>query len=129
MNRLKQKKDSLKKHIEHETRNRKVGLNIFRIRYSGLRQHKPMSSFENDLLTAKLNGTDIGDINHNRIFAKDFDTAIYEQMKVDIKKHLNISLEATDQKRPVGMVMTPSKRTGRIHALIVPENSQKLKID
>ena len=70
MNKQKEKKDLIRKHIEHEARNRKVGLNIFRIRYSGLRQHKPRSSFENDLLMAKLNGTDIGDINHSRFFEK-----------------------------------------------------------
>ena len=128
INKQKEKKKLLKQHLEYEARNRKVGLNIFRLRYSGLRQHKPRSSFENDLLTAKLNGTDVGDINHSRFFVKDLDTAIYEQMKEDIKKHLGKKLTATERKRPVGMVMdkmTPSKRTGQIHALIVPvpENS------
>ena len=75
-----------------------------------------------------MNGTDTGDINNSRFFAKDLDTAIYEQMKEDMKNKLGASLEATGHKRPVGMVMdkmTPSKRTGQIHALIVPvpENS------
>ena len=44
-------------------------------------------------------------------------------MKEDMQNKLGASLEATGHKRPVGMVMdkmTPSKRTGQIHALIVP---------
>ena len=43
------------------------------------------------------------------------------------RKNMNIVLDATDNKRPAGIVfdkMTPNKRTGQIHGLIfpVPEN-------
>ena len=44
-------------------------------------------------------------------------------MKVNIKTQLETKLNATQEKRPLGMVfdkMTPSKQTGQIHALVVP---------
>ena len=108
---------------DRESRNRKVGLNLFRIRYSGLQQHRPISSFEEDILTAKLNGTDVGDLNHSRHFAKEIDTAVFETMKEDIKEALATTLDATNQKRPLGLLfdkMTPSKETGQIHAIVIP---------
>ena len=35
------------------SRNRKIGLNLFRIRYSDMKQHLPRSAFEDKVLTAK----------------------------------------------------------------------------
>ena len=75
----------LNKCLDYNTRNRKVGLNLIRLIYTGLRQNKPRSSF--DILTAKLNRRDTGDINHSRFFVKNLDT------------------DTTYQKKPVGMVM------------------------
>ena len=80
------------------------------------------------MLTAKLNGTDVGNLNHSEKFAKSLDQAIYETMKDDLKCALEYILPSTNHKRPLGMVMdkmTPSKSTGQIHAIIlpVPENS------
>ena len=80
------------------------------------------------MLTAKLNGTDVGNLNHSEKFAKSLDQAIYETMKDDLKCALESILPSTNHKRPLGMVMdkmTPSKSTGQIHAIIlpVPENS------
>ena len=49
-------------------------------------------------------------------------------MKEDIKEALAFNLDATKDKRPLGLLfdkMTPSKETGQIHAIVipVPENS------
>ena len=112
---------------ERSSRINRVGLNIFRTRYNGIMQAKSLGDFEEDILKGKMNGEDLGDINHSRKFAKELDTAIYDTMKDDIKYNVNQILAATNQKRPFGLVfdkMTPNKTTGQIHGIIlpVPEN-------
>ena len=72
---------------------------------------------------ARQNVDNICDINHSRIYAKYLDKAIYKTMKYDIQDNMNCLLDATQSKRPAGLVMdkmTPNKRTGQIHALIIP---------
>ena len=106
-----------------QSRSKKIGLNLFRLRYTGIKQAKPMSNFTDDVLTAKLNGTDVGNINHSTFFVKDLDNSIYETMKDDLRVALETVVPCTNQKRPLVMVMdkmTPSKRTGQVHAIIVP---------
>ena len=75
-----------------------------------------------------MNGTDVGDLNHSRMFAKEIDVALFETMKDDLKEALTTKLDATNDKRPLGLLfdkMTPAKETGQIHAIVipVPENS------
>lgn len=106
-----------------QSRSKKIGLNIFRLKYSGIKQTKPMSTFSDDVLTAKLNGTDVGNINHSPSFVKHIDNSIYETMKDNLSVALETVLPCTNQKRPLGMVMdkmTLAKRTGQVHAIIVP---------
>ena len=106
-----------------KSRQEKVGLNIFRIRYNAIKQGKSLQTFESDITQAHLNGVDVGDINHSRRFAAGLDKAIYETMKDDLQKNMNTVLDATNNKRPAGIVfdkMTPNKRTGQIHGLIIP---------
>ena len=70
-----------------------------------------------------MNGVDVGDINSSRFFAKDIDTALFETMKDDLKEALTTKLEATNEKRPLGLIfdkMTPAKETGQIHAVVIP---------
>ena len=110
-----------------KTREKTVGMNVFRERYLGIMQSKIRLDFEEDMLRAKLNGADVGDINHSDDFAKKLDVAIYTEMKANMKEVLETKLEATDEKRPAGMMMdkmTPSKRTGQMHGVVilVPEN-------
>ena len=79
-----------------------------------------------------MNGEDIGDINHSRFFAKDLDIAIYKTMKNNIQENMNVLLDSTLQKRPAGLVMdkmTPNKRTGQIHAVIIPVPENPLTKD
>ena len=104
-------------------RNKVIGLNLFRIRYSGIKQHQPRTAFEDNVLTAKLNGVDVGDINNSRFFAKDIDVALFDTMKDSLKEALGTELEASGELRPVGLLfdkMTPSKETGQVHAIIIP---------
>ena len=71
----------------------------------------------------KMNGVDLGDINHSRKFAKELDQAIYETMKTDIKEKVERELDATNIKRPFGLIfdkMTPNKTTGQITGVIIP---------
>ena len=46
-----------------------------------------------DVLTAKLNGTDVGNINNSKLYAKHIDTALIETMQDDIKEDLEAKLE------------------------------------
>ena len=110
-----------------QSRNEKIGLNLFNLRYTGIMHFKSYRNFEEDVLTANLNGTDTGDINNGRHFAKALTECIVSVMKEQIAQNISQPLDATGLKRPVGMVcdkITPNKRTGHITALIlpVPEN-------
>ena len=117
---------------KRSSRIRMIGLNVFRTRYNGILQARSRIDFETDILKGKMNGEDLGDINHSRRFAKDLDDAIYETMKADIKHNVNKKLSATNQKRPFGLVfdkMTPNKTTGQIHGVIVPVPENPLTQD
>ena len=117
-----------KKEFEiRQARNVIIGLILFNLRYTGIMHCKSYLNFEDDVLTAHLNGADTGDINNSREFAKDLTACIVSVMKEQLAQHISKPLDATGMKRPVGMVsdkITPNKRTGHITALIlpVPEN-------
>ena len=60
------------------------------------------------------------------------DDAIFETMKSDMSFDMNMKLDVTKQKRPVGLVfdkMTPLKRTGQITAVVVPVPENPLTQD
>ena len=106
----------------------KAGMNVFLERYQGIRQSKSRLNFEEDMLRAKLTGTDVGDQQHTRIFAKKLDEALYSEMKDRLRDGMNVELDGTGRKRPAGLLMdkmTPLKRTGQMHAVVIPlvENS------
>ena len=63
----------MKVQIAKKTREETVGMNMFRNRYLGIKQSKSRVDFEEDMLKAKLNGEDVGNINHSRKFAKKLD--------------------------------------------------------
>ena len=84
-------------------------------------------SFEDSVLVSNLNGLDTGDINNSRQLAKDLTEGINEAMDEKLRDAFSKPLEATEQKRQVGIVsdkITPNKRTGHIMDAIlpVPEN-------
>ena len=128
-NQKKEVRDNKMKVIKTKKNREKTdGMNVFRNRYLGIKQSKSRVDFEEDMLKAKLNGEDVGDMNHSRKFAKQLDDAIYSEMKENMKEKMNEKLDATEKKRPAGLMMdkmTPSKRTGQMHAVVipVPENS------
>ena len=64
-----------------QSRSKIVGLNVFRLRYNGIKQHESRATFIEDIFTAKLIGTDVGNINHSGDFARELDKSIYETMK------------------------------------------------
>ena len=115
------------KESEKRLRTHEVGLNIFRLRYYQIQHGLSYLSFEEMILTAQLNKTDIGDVNHSRKMATKIDKNLTEVMKDDFKRALETKLEGTGQLRPLGFAMdkmTPNKQTGQVHAMItpVPEN-------
>jgi hypothetical protein len=106
-----------------------AGMNLFRIRYNEIMQGNSYNSFESDILTAKLNKCEVGDVNHSRMFARALTKDIAAIKDIDLKQALSRKLDCTNQRPPVGMVMdtmTPNKRTGQIHAIIVPVPSNPL---
>ena len=70
-----------------------------------------------------MNGEQLGDINHSRIFAKNLDDAIFETMKSDMSSHMNMKLDATKHKRPVGMVFDKTLQTTSIKATFRPPSN------
>ena len=64
------------------------------------------NSFESDVLVAKLNKCEIGDVNHSRIFARALTKDIAATMDVDLEQALSRKLDCTNQLPPVGMVIT-----------------------
>ena len=88
----------------------------------------PYHQFESDVLLLKLNGGDIGDINHSRKLTKKIDEALYKFIKKCMIENLDEQLTSTGDRRPVGFVvmdkMSPNKRTGQVHGIItpIPEN-------
>lgn len=62
------------------------------------------------MLRSKLNGVDVGDTNYSREFAKRIDDNVYEIMKKDIRKNMNIKLDAIDKKRQAGLMMDKMPR-------------------
>ena len=110
-----------------QSRNEKIGHNLFKIRYNGIMHGSSYLNFEEDVLTAHLTGADTGDINNGCDFARDLTENIVGVMKKKLAHEISKPLDATKKKRPVGFVadkITPNKRTGHIAALIlpVPEN-------
>ena len=118
---LKDSKDAnLKKALD---RTKVVGMNVFRERYSGIKQSKSRLDFEEDMLRAKMCGTDVGDLNHSNDFAKKLDVAIYSELKENMKESMQTVLDATGKIRPAGLMMdkmTPRKRTGQMHSSVIP---------
>ena len=105
---------------------------MFRTRYNGIKQARSRTVFEEDILKGKLNGEDLGAINHSREFAKNLDQAIFETMRDDIKMKVESNLDSTNVARPFGLVfdkMTPNKATGQIHGVIVPVPENPLSQD
>ena len=108
---LRHLKERIKQHINRKThkqkkeikqaklridKKRKVrsqigGRNVFRNRYQGIKQSKSRLDFEEDMLRAKLNGEDVGDLNHSREFAKKLDGAIYDEMKARMAKNMELN--------------------------------------
>ena len=108
---------------EEQSRNEKIGLNLFNLRYTGIMQGSSYLYFEDDVYTANINGTDTGNINNSRHFAKSLTECTFSVIKGMIAQNLGKLLDATNKLRPVGMVadkITPNKRTGHIIALIIP---------
>ena len=98
-----------------QSRNEKIGSFLFNIRYNGILHGSSYLNFEEDVLTHNLNGVDTGDINNCRNFARDLTGNIVSVLKERISQNISTPLEATNKKRPVGLVadkITPNKRTG-----------------
>ena len=121
-----------KRDEDRNSRLKTVGLNIFRTRYCGIKQARSRSDFEQDILKGKMNGEDLGNINHSRMFAKTLDEAIFKTMRDDIRVKVKTNLDATGATRPFGLVfdkMTPNKTTGQIHGVILPVPENPLSQD
>ena len=69
-----------------QRRDKPAGMIVFRERYAGIKQSKSYLDFEEDMLKAKLNGVDVGDLNHSRKFVKKLDDSIYTEIKHNMKK-------------------------------------------
>ena len=56
----------------------------------------------------------------------------YNVLKDDMRRSMSIKLDATDRRRPAGLMMdkmTPNKRTGQMHAVDIPISKNPLSQD
>ena len=81
---LKQKASDYEQEEERLSRAYKIGMNVGRIRYSGIKQRRSYLDFEKDLLLTHLNKTDVGDINNS----SDFGKTLTDDIDVVIKKKI-----------------------------------------
>ena len=112
-----------KMEAEKQSRNHNIGLALGRIRYNDIKHGNSYLSFEDSVVTANLNGTDTGDINNSRQFAKDLTVSIKKVMDEKLRDAISVKLKSTGQKRQIGVIsdkITPNKRTGHIMGAIVP---------
>ena len=71
-------------------------MNLFRIRYNEIMQGNSYNSFESDILAAKLNKCEVGDVNHSRMFARALTKDIAAIMDIDLKQALSRKLDDTE---------------------------------
>ena len=89
------KKENEQKQLRNET----IGLCLFRLRYTGIKHCNSYLNFEDDVLTAHLNGNDTGDINNSCDFARDLTKCIVSVLKENIAEHISKPLDATPKKK------------------------------
>ena len=102
---MKMSKDLSKKHIYYEknkVNNTKFGMG--RVRQFCLNEKNKCSfvKYESDCLVSALNGEDIGNINHSRMFAKEVFKEIAVSNQADLKTHFRTPMACTCQILPVG---------------------------
>ena len=120
---MEKKEKDLKEMKLKQNRNHEIGLNLFRLRYNAIMQGDSYLNFEKAILTANLNKVDTGDINNTANFGRELTKHIKKAMERKLIENLSFTLDATNDRRPVGIVadkITPNKRTGHIIGLIVP---------
>lgn len=72
-----------------------VGMRIGRICYNLNKKGRPDTDFENEMLMHSLNGVDVGDINHSRLFPSKFIKYLSETVQSKVKVFLNSRLPQT----------------------------------
>jgi hypothetical protein len=115
-----------------EVREEKIGITLGRFVYSNARKGRPYTDYEDDILLAHINKTDVGNANHSREFARLLVDSIHEEMFHGLKNYVSSPLQLTERLPPVAVItdkVTIQHRTCQLHGLIlvVPDSPNLLQ--
>lgn len=91
------------KHCVRETRCHSIGMRITRICYAGYKSGMSARDYEKEILKAKLNGLDVGDINHSKEFYSNFRSFVASEVRNCLKSYFISRLQPTGFLPPVNV--------------------------
>ena len=91
------------KHCVRETRCHSIGMRIARICYAGYKSGMSARDYEKEILKAKLNGLDVGDINHSKEFYSNFRSFVASEVRNCLKSYFISRLQPTGFLPPVNV--------------------------
>lgn len=86
-----------------ETRGHAIGMRIARICYAGYQSGMSSRGYEKEILKAKLNGLDIGDINHSKEFYSNFRHFVANEVTHCLSSYFTSPLQQTGFLPPVNV--------------------------
>lgn len=115
-----------------ETRCHAIGMRIARICYAGYQSGRSSRGYEREILKAKLNGLDIGDINHSKEFYTNFRHFVENEATHCLSSYFTSRLQQTGFLPPVNVQAdkgTNCHRTRQFTSVItvVPDSKELLK--
>ena len=99
-----------------------IGLIVGTQAYKLLKQCRPYSDFETDMMLLANARVNVGNINHSRKFPSALRPTFAEVMDIRLKNYLSTPLAATSTEPPIGIVadkLTTRRRTGQMFAGII----------
>ena len=86
-----------------ETRSHSIGMQIAQICYAGYKTGMSGREYEKEILKAKLNGLDVGDINHSKEFYFNFRSYVASEVRNCLKTYFTSRLQPTGFLPPVNV--------------------------
>ena len=92
------------KRSSRETRCHAIGMRIAWICYAGYQSGMSSREYEKDILKAKLNGLDVGDINHSKEFYSNFRCFVANEVRSCLSSYFTSRLQPTGFLPPGGLI-------------------------
>ena len=91
------------KRCSRETRCHAIGMRIARICYAGYQSGMSARGYEKEILKAKLNGLDVGDINHSKEFYSNYRSFVADEVRNCLSSYFTSRLQPTGFLPPVNV--------------------------